>query len=188
MNVITNGSLLDDLNKFLGMLHRQDDRAVVLSLASFIEETLGQLLLAYFRDCRQTRELIEGFNAPLGTLSARIKASYAFGLVNEVQFKDMELLRKTRNAFAHDWQGVSLERNDIKSMLGQMSQYTLSPDDRKGSTPRDQLIDTITTISIEMNIFYSQLISGKTKKAPLMSFRLTALRPDDQRPEIVEAA
>ena len=56
---------LADLNRFLALVRAQDDRVMVLSLATFIEDTLGRLLLEYFRDCKATRELVDGFNAPL---------------------------------------------------------------------------------------------------------------------------
>lgn len=41
----------------------------------------------------------------LEPFSSRIKAVYAFGLATEQQYKDMEILRKIRNSFAHDWGG-----------------------------------------------------------------------------------
>ena len=45
---------LKNLNRFLSLVGAQDDRAMVLSLATFIEDTLGRLLIAYFRDCKAT--------------------------------------------------------------------------------------------------------------------------------------
>ena len=93
---------LERLNRFMGEISKQNDQAMVLSLATFLEDTLGRLLLAYFRSCKATKELVEGFNAPLGTFGSRIKAVYAFGLVTDEQFKDMEILRKVRNHFAHN--------------------------------------------------------------------------------------
>ena len=93
---------LDSLNRFLFVIDKQDDRAMVLSLATFVEDSLGRLLIAYLRTCKATKELVEGFNAPLGTLGARIKAAYALGLLTVEQYKDIEILRKVRNEFAHD--------------------------------------------------------------------------------------
>lgn len=114
--IVEDDGELDTLNRFLRLLEPIDERGVVLALAAFLEDALGSLLLAYFRDCKATRDLVEGFNAPLGTLSSRIKATYSFGLASEEQFKDMELLRKIRNLFAHDWEGVSFARNDGKRL------------------------------------------------------------------------
>jgi hypothetical protein len=167
---------IDNLNRFLTLVGKQDERAMVLSLATFLEDTLGRLLQAYFRDCKATRELVEGFNAPLGTLGSRIKAVWAFGLVTEDQFKDMEILRKIRNHFAHNWEGVSLARNDIAAMLGQLSRYNFDQTLVDGDGHR-LLLGTLTSCCIEMHVFLGRLASGKHVKAPDVSVRLTTIPP-----------
>lgn len=167
---------LENLNRFLNVVGEQDDRAMVLSLATFIEDTLGRLLLAYFRTCKATKELVEGFNAPLGTLGSRIKAVYSFGLVTEDQYKDMEILRKVRNQFAHNWEGVSLDRNDIQAMIGQLSSYTLHHKPIEGGV-REKLLGTLSTCCIELQVFLGRVESGKTEKAPDVSHRLTTVPP-----------
>jgi hypothetical protein len=149
---------------------------MVLALAAFIEDTLGRLLLIYFRPCKATRDLIEGFNAPLGTLSSRIKAAYAFGLVTEQQFKDMEILRKVRNQFAHNWEGVSLTRNDLAAMVGQLSGYTFSGEEST-SDGKERLLETLSSCCIELFLFQERIATGKAAKAPDVSHRLTAIQP-----------
>lgn len=166
----------DNLNRFMKLVHCQDDHAMVLSLATFIEDTLGRLLLAYFRNCKATRELVQGFNAPLGSLGTRIKAVYAFGMVTEDQFRDMESLRKVRNRFAHNWEGVSLNDNDIKAMVGQLSGYTFDHKPIEGGT-RERLLATLTNVCIELQVFVRRLETGETVKAPDVSHRLTVIRP-----------
>lgn len=169
---------LDNLNRFMRLVGKQDERAMVLALATFIEDTLGRLFLAYFRSCKATKELVEGFNAPLGTLGSRIKAAYAFGLVTEQQFKDMELLRKIRNQFAHNWEGVSLERNDIAAMVGQLSGYTFTGV-KTHSTGKDRLLESLTTCCVELHLFQGRIEAGKAVKAPDVSHRLSTV-PDTE--------
>ena len=53
--------------------------------------------------------LVDGFNAPLGTFSSRIRTVHALGLVTDVQLQGLEVLREVRNRFAHDWDLHSLE-------------------------------------------------------------------------------
>lgn len=171
---------LENLNRFLQVVGEQDDRAMVLSLATFIEDTLGRLLLAYFRNCKSTRELVEGFNAPLGTLGSRIKAAYSFGLTTEEQYKDMELLRKVRNQFAHNWEGVTLERNDIQALIGQLSGYTLDHKPIEGRL-RQKLLGTLSCCCIELQVFLDRLESGKAEKAPDVSHRLSVNPPTGTR-------
>lgn len=170
---------LAELNRFLALVSRQDDRAMVLSLATFIEDSLGRLLLAYFRDCKATRELVDGFNAPLGTLGARIKAVYAFGLATEEQYKDMEILRKVRNLFAHNWEGIFLDHQDIKAMVGQLSGYTISHSPTEGG-PRERLLGTMSSCCIELQVFLGRVKVGKAEKAPDVSHRLTTEKPTEQ--------
>lgn len=169
---------LRNLNRFLRLVRGQDDHSMVLSLATFIEDTLGRLLLAYFRDCKATRELISGFNAPIGTLSSRIKAVYAFGLATEDQFKDMEILRKVRNRYAHNWEGVSLEQNDIRAMIGQLSGYTFDQKPIEGGD-REKLWSTLSNVCVELQLFLSRLEDGKIRKAPDVSHRLTVTKPTE---------
>lgn len=161
---------VEALNRFMTIIKRQDERALVLSFATFVEDTLGRLLVAYFRNCKATKELVVGSSAPLGTLGTRIKAVFAFGLVTEQQYKDMEILRKVRNQFAHNWEGVSLERNDIAAMVGQLSGYTFTGiSDSQG---RQRLVETMESCCVELFLFQARIESGKSPKAPDVSHRL----------------
>lgn len=169
---------LANLNRFLSLVGSHDDSAMVLSLATFIEDTLGRLLLAYFRNCKTTRELVEGFSAPLGALGTRTKAAYAFGLLTKEQYQDIEILRKVRNQFAHNWEGVSLSRSDIQSMIGQLSGYTLDQSPIEGGA-RDKLLGTLSTCCIELQVFLGRLESGKVKKAQDVSHRLSTAKPTE---------
>ncbi|QJW84916.1 hypothetical protein HK414_19020 [Ramlibacter terrae] len=118
--------------------------------------------------------MIEGFNAPLGTLGSRIKAVHAFGLVTEEQFRDMEILRKVRNQFAHNWEGVSLDRNDIQALIGQLSGYTFDGKPIEGGT-RQKLQHTLSTCCIELRVFLGRLEDGKVERAPDVSHRLSTV-------------
>jgi len=158
------------------LVGKQDDRAMVLSLATFLEDTLGRLLLAYLRTCKATKELVDGFNAPLGPFGTRIKAAYAFGLVTEEQFKDMEVLRKVRNHFAHDWEGVTLARNDISALIGQLSGYTVNHKPIEGGN-RERLLQTLSTCCVELQVFVGRIEDGKTEPAPDVSHRLSIVPP-----------
>lgn len=169
---------LENLNRFLSLVGAQDDRAMVLALATFIEDTLGRLLIAYFRDCKATKDLVEGFSAPLGTFGSRTKAAYSFGLVTEDQYKDMEILRKVRNRFAHNWEGVSLSDNDIQALIGALSGYTVNHKPIGGGK-RERLLGTLSTCCIELQIFLGRILNRKAEKAPDVSHRLTTVKPTD---------
>lgn len=169
---------LEKLNRFMVSIRKQEDQAMVLSLATFLEDTLGRLLLAYFRSCKASKELVEGFNAPLGTFGSRIKAVYAFGLVTEDQYKDLEILRKIRNHFAHNWEGVTFERNGVQALIGQLSGYTVDQKPIEGGS-REKLLGSLSTCCMELQVFLGRLLDGLVEKAPDVSHRLTVVKPTE---------
>ncbi|WP_082586129.1 MULTISPECIES: MltR family transcriptional regulator [unclassified Lysobacter] len=166
---------LDLLNRFNYLLSAHDDRGLALSLAAFAEDTLGRLLLTYLVDSKQSKDLIEGFNAPLGTLATRMKAAFAIGLLTKEQYDDLEVARKIRNLFAHDWEGVSLERSDIKSMIGQLHGYNFDQSPMT-TDPRKRLQHSIANVLTELRIQIGQH-RKRGRRAPFAGFRLTTIKP-----------
>lgn len=163
------------LNKFLNYIGGLDDRAMVLSLAAFADDSLERLLLAYLKNTKQAKELVEGFAAPLGPFAVRIKAAYAIGLLNSEQYADLSLLKDIRNRFAHDFEGVTLESNDIKAKIGQMHCHQLSPDDLPAdSDAKVRLREGIRTICVELRVLLGMLQDGRKDTIPDASIRLYA--------------
>lgn len=74
-------------------LHSLGERGLVLSLSTFAEDVPGVLLKAFMARGVTTEQLLDGFNAPLGTFSGRIKAAHSLGLIMEEQFEDLERKR-----------------------------------------------------------------------------------------------
>lgn len=89
-----NEPYVDQLNSLLESLHEHDARSMVLTMASFAEDTLELLLIGYLREPKQAKALVNGFNAPLGTFSARIKAAFVLGLILEDGYKTLDILKK----------------------------------------------------------------------------------------------
>ncbi len=175
-DILSGDQDMDDLNRFQSLVRSQDDRGLVLSLGAFAEDTLGRLLLVYLREGEQSKALVEGFNAPLGTLSTRIKAAHAMGLLTRAQYQDLEISRKIRNAFAHDWEGVTLERQDIKGMIGNLNAYTFDQVPLEGG-PKERLIGAITTILVELRIQITQH-RKHNRRVPFVGFRLKYGEPE----------
>ena len=163
---------VDELNSLLESLHEHDDRSLVLTIAAFAEDTLELLLLGYLREPKQAKELVNGFNAPLGTLSARIKAAFVFGLIRKDGYQTLEILRKIRNKFAHNWDGVSLDREDIASLINQLSisrreEYGIGESETYEASARVRLIGKASDILIDMRMLAKTLSKGGTQ-APLV--------------------
>lgn len=169
------------LNKSLDDL---DERGLVLSLAAFAEDALGQLLKAFLLTNEATNQLLEGFNAPLGTFSARIKAAYALGLIEKDQLDDLERLRKMRNEFAHSWRPIGFENAKISALIKALNYSSI--DDKFPETLREKVQSSLSAVLIELRSSTNQ-IQVKDQRVKLKASRLFALIGGDVDRQIEQA-
>lgn len=85
----------------LNEMNRESPRGMVLISGSLLDEHLADCIKARMVDHSAVSKLTSGFNAPLGTFSARIAAALALGLISEDEHHDLEIIRGVRNDFAH---------------------------------------------------------------------------------------
>jgi len=144
-----------DLNRLNSMLANLDERALVLSLAAFAEEALGDLIQAYLMPGDSTDKLLAGFNAPLGTFSARIRMAHALGLLTSHQADDLDRLRKIRNEFAHNWEPVSFEDQNISTHIRALNFHSL--DDEYPETSVEKVRTAIGILLVEIRVTAQQI-------------------------------
>jgi hypothetical protein len=102
-----------------------------------LDERLQEILSNFLVEGPASKELLVGFNAPLGTFSARAAAALSLGLIQENEFKEITLIRKIRNEFGHGWKPMSFESNRVADLCGQLP--WLGPAERKvGATVRER--------------------------------------------------
>jgi len=141
------------------MLRDLDDRGLVLSLAAFAEDALGSLLREFMIPSEATKQLLDGFNAPLGTFSARIKACLALGLVTKEQYDDLERLRKIRNEFAHHWRQIDLSSHSVAGHVAALSYGTLT--NTFPETSAEKLRGSLTSLLIALRSLTPQIKEKK---------------------------
>jgi hypothetical protein len=111
----------DSFFKFIDEFKGESDRAAVILGAAKLDALLAQLLdRVLLPSIGSNDELLDG-DSPLATFSARINACYRLGLIGPAFAKTLHLVRRIRNAFAHEAVGVSLESgahaDRLKSLL-----------------------------------------------------------------------
>jgi hypothetical protein len=80
---------------------------------------------------RSGKSLSDGFNAPLGTLSSRIAACHAMGLISDEEYRECELIRKIRNEFAHKMK-MSFEIEPVRGFSSSMHYRVPDARDARG--------------------------------------------------------
>lgn len=114
---------LEDLSKFLIGFNKETDRGAVLLAASIIDEWLSEILINYLKEDSISKELVIGFNAPLGTFSARTKMAYSLSLIEKREYDEINIIRKIRNQFGHNWQELNFDSEIIKKECDKLSWF-----------------------------------------------------------------
>lgn len=164
------------LNRLTRTLRHHDERGLILSLAAFAEEALGRLFEAFLLPVASSKDLLSGFNAPLGTFSSRIKTCLALGLITNQQFVDLECLRKIRNEFAHAWEYLSLDDKKLASLVANMSFSYL--DDIYPETSADKVRSSIQGLLTDVSSMAEQ-IKFKDKGIKVIGTNLVLIFPVD---------
>jgi mannitol operon repressor len=60
---------VDELGKFLSVFNSESDRSAALVAAAMLDDRLLDILSAFLVEGSTSRDLVTGFNAPLGTFS-----------------------------------------------------------------------------------------------------------------------
>ena len=81
--------------EFLDDFNKETERGAALSSMAYIDHLLERTLAAFLIPNDSGAALTTGFNAPLGTFSARIAACHAMGLISEDETKECNLLGRT---------------------------------------------------------------------------------------------
>ncbi|AUN03425.1 hypothetical protein RSJ19_11040 [Clostridium botulinum] len=91
------------LNIFLKEFKNESDRACVILSAAMIENELESLLKKKLvSSSKKTDNLFDNATSALGTFSSKIDMAYRLGLISKNLCRDIHIIRKIRNQFAHD--------------------------------------------------------------------------------------
>ena len=141
-------------------LVHESDRGVILIIGAMLDELLAELLKNVL-DPAVSDKLLNGSTAPLGSFSARAKLAFAISVINAQDYKDIEVIRRVRNAAAHFdvRQGfdTGFESQSVIGLCRNLSQDMLST----GASTRERFIFAakITCGSIMEHVIIAQIVS-----------------------------
>ncbi|WP_345984756.1 MltR family transcriptional regulator [Sulfurimonas sp. HSL-1656] len=155
---------IDEVKVFRSALSTETDRGCALFASSYLDKALSDLLycaLAY--DKKIENDLFEG-TAPLAAFSARIKMAFYLGKISKVERRDLDLIRKIRNEFAHNADAIDFEEEKIKNQCRELS-FSYHDNDHR---PRGHF--TAACMGLLVNIHNETLLSQapeiKAENAP----------------------
>lgn len=110
---------------------RESDRASVILAAALLDSALETLLKTRLVPSATANDtLLDGAYAPISSFSARIDLAYRIGLISAKLSRDLHLIRKIRNNFAHNVSGASFEDSAVRNRVQELRRSTVYFDSR----------------------------------------------------------
>ena len=131
--------------------------------AALIDEKLLETLQAFMCTGKAAGRLLVEGNAPLGTFSARIDGCFALGLIDEFEYREISLVRKVRNEFAHARHGLTFLDKQIESLCA-MLKTELPKGIPLGAKPARERF-TYAAIGLVMRLYYRAAWVEKERRA-----------------------
>lgn len=155
---------LQELSAFFAELQRETDRGLPLVAAALIDEKLLETLQAFFCEGKAADRLLSDVNAPLGTFSSRIEACFALGLIDEHEYREITLMRKVRNLFAHARHGLVFTDEKVAGLCSTFASQLPSGAEYEAAGPRFRFINA--TVSLILRLYYRAKWVALERRAP----------------------
>lgn len=123
---------------------KESDRAAAILCASFFEHRLEVGLRTVLVEDSVTDRLFDAY-APLSTFSAKIDFAYSLGYVSQKAYRNLGLIRKIRNHFAHHPDITSFDVSPVRDWSKSLTLPVNSVvGDVQEMSPRDRYIHVAT--------------------------------------------
>ncbi|MBP6392644.1 MAG: hypothetical protein KA175_06880 [Flavobacteriales bacterium] len=109
-----------NLNAVMAEANKESDRAAALLMAANLENRLKAILEAFFIEDIKADEIFEGHQAVAGGFYAKSLLCFSLGFLSKEEKRDLDLVRKIRNDFAHKEQGWSFQTQDVRNRCDQL--------------------------------------------------------------------
>lgn len=111
----------DQWQRYMEMFSKESDRACVILTVSFLDELLTLCLrMKLVATPSAADSLFEGGNAPFSSFSSKIDVAYRLGIISNRLCRDLHLVRKIRNDFAHNIEGCHFSDQAVHNRIREL--------------------------------------------------------------------
>jgi len=168
------------LQNFMKAIKGQSPLACTLIVGASLENALMSLLHAYFIKSTVTESLFATRGA-LGSFASCRDMAYCLGFISEETYKNLELIGRIRNRFAHATSDIDFADAEIINLCKQIQvpqipdniakMVSLDPDYKKPTDPKDIFTSASFTIHFDI-ILKASALERQPKQAGLFVYDL----------------
>jgi mannitol operon repressor len=152
---------IKELGHFSTEFNKESGRGASMVAASRLDEVLLRVLSAFLIDESISSDLIHGRNAPLGTFSSRIDAAYAMALIEELEYRELNLIRKIQNEFGHAWRDVGFDSAPVRDLCHALH-WLGHPDLEAEKKPRERF--NVAVVILLSDLLWRERLVAKERR------------------------
>jgi hypothetical protein len=143
----------DLMVELAGELEKESERAVVVLTAAHLDYLLQRLITLTWNLPEDAEKLLfEGHN-PGGDFAWKTDMAFHLGVLTQPQKDDLVLIRRMRNAFAHELVGLTFETPKIRDRCRELKS---AQTDGMPICPRAQYTKAAVRLMVELTVLISQ--------------------------------
>ena len=134
-------------------------RAAGVMWPALVERRVDSLFEAALRPDKKNYDELFQPSAALGNYGAKVKLAYMLGWIHEDIYRDLLILAKIRNRFAHAIEAKDFSDQKITTFLGNMKVYKFIPgilEDAKKKAAIDPSVINLATVSVTTQMVENQ--------------------------------
>lgn len=118
-------NLAKEAIEFRKTLNSESDRACALMAAAYLELQLEKLIKSFLVEDAPVVNRVLGSSGPFGNFASKIDMAYLLGLIPNLVRRDLHLLRKIRNDFAHTHTQIDFTNPTVASRCHELKYHGL---------------------------------------------------------------
>ncbi|WP_339192372.1 MltR family transcriptional regulator [Paenibacillus sp. FSL E2-0230] len=138
---------LNQYNDVVSIFYKETDRASAVLSASFLENLLEDYLRKFMITEKMVDNLFNGQGA-FATFSSRISTCYALKYIPQNVYRDLDLIRKIRNYFAHNMNDASFDDEEIKNRINSFDFIRAAKFDIDKNSNKEKFLMTVGYITL----------------------------------------
>lgn len=158
-----------ELKDLMDKIDHMDDRAAALVLAALLDNLLEMAIEVNFVALpeKNLAALFRNPQAPLSAFSAKIDIAYALGVYGDDFKKQIDQLRRIRNAFAHSVIPISFEEPLISSECRKLDPQALTELEYQSDqdTPKERFLSIGQMMAVHFMMYIRRV--GQLNQPPL---------------------
>ena len=146
-------------------IEEQTDRGAAIIGVAYLEQRLEEGIKTCFLSGLEVGDLFRPSQGPLGTFGGKIDIAHALGLLGPRTRRDLHLIRRIRNDFAHVFDPLTFESEHIKNRCDELwlPVNVLWSGTEPPKQPREKFLDAVMLIFNLLHTEITQVERGAKK-------------------------